>query len=72
MLEAYADGTDQSKQPYGFLTVTLMPGASAAHPTLVCQFYATPCDSSGNQVTPGAVVLMDSCTLDLTTHLLVG
>jgi hypothetical protein len=36
----------------------------------VCQFYTTPCDSSGDPVKPGAVLLTDSCTLDLATHLL--
>jgi hypothetical protein len=69
-IESYADGTDGKNQPYGFLTVTLTPGTSAAHATLVCRFYATPCDKSGNPVGPGSVVLMDSCTLDLSTHLL--
>jgi hypothetical protein len=71
MIEFYADGTHQDNQPYGFLTVTLTPGTSAAHPTLGCQFYTTPCDSSGKQVKHGAVLLADSCTLDLTTHLLL-
>jgi hypothetical protein len=69
-IEFYADGSDDKNQPYGFLTVTLTPGTSTAHPTLVCGFYATPCDNKGNPVGPGSVLLMDSCTLDLTTHLL--
>jgi hypothetical protein len=71
MIEFYADGTNQNNQPYGFLTVTLTPGDAATHPTLVCQFFITPCDSAGNAVNPGAVCLADFCTLDLTTHLLV-
>lgn len=70
-IEHYADGSKPEDQPYGFLTVTLTPGAATTHPTLACQFYATPCDSKGKQVNPGAVKLKDSCTLDLTTHLLV-
>jgi hypothetical protein len=69
-VEFYADGTDAENQPYGFLTITLTPGTSVAHPTLVCQFYTTPCDSSGKQVKQAAV--SDSCTLDLTTHLLLS
>ena len=69
-IESYADGTDQANQPYGFLNLTLTPGTKTVNPTLVCQFYATTCDSSGNPVNPGAVVLTDSCTLDLATHLL--
>ncbi len=72
MIESYADGTNQDNQPYGFLTVTLIPGTSTAHPTLLCQFYTTPCNSSGNPVTPGALLLTDSCTLDLATHLLLS
>jgi len=71
-IESYADGTDQNNQPYGFLTVTLAPGESTTHPTLVCQFYTTPCDSSGNPVNPGSVLLTDFCTLDLATHLLLA
>jgi len=69
-IECYADGTNQENQPYGFLTVTLTPSAGSTHPTLLCQFYTTPCNSQGSQVNQGAVVLTDSCTLDLTTHLL--
>ena len=65
MVENWADGTDQSHQPYGFLRVTL---TTPPHPTLVCEFFATPCDSSGNSV--GPTVLTDACVLDLTTHLL--
>ena len=71
-IEFYADGTDDANQPYGFLTVTLTPGTSTTHPTLVCRFYTTPCDKSGNPVGPGSVVLTDSCTLDLSTHLLTS
>ena len=37
-IEFYADGTNQANQPYGFLTVTLTPGTTTTHPTLVCQF----------------------------------
>jgi len=70
-IEFYADGTNEEDQPYGFLTVTLTPGESGTHPMLACQFYTTPCNEAGNQVTPGAVTLTDSCTLDLATHLLV-
>ncbi|HZD47364.1 MAG TPA: metallophosphoesterase, partial [Silvibacterium sp.] len=72
MIEFYADGTDPNNQPYGFLTVTLTPGSGSTHPTLLCQFYTTPCNDAGTQVTPGAVVPTDSCTLDLTTHLLLA
>lgn len=71
MIEFYADGTNQDNQPYGFLTVTLTPGTATAHRTLVCQLYTTPCDSSGDPVTQGALLLTDSCTLDLATHLLL-
>ena len=71
-IEFYADGTDDANQPYGFLTVTLTPGTSTTHSTLVCRFYTTPCDKSGNPVGPGSVVLTDSCTLDLSTHLLTS
>jgi hypothetical protein len=70
-IEFYADGTNQKKQPYGFLTVTLTRGTTTTHPTLVCQFYSTPCDNHGNPVKQGALKLNDSCTLDLTTHLLL-
>jgi hypothetical protein len=69
-IEFYADGTNQNNQPYGFLTVTLTPGDASTHPTLVCQFFITPCNSAGNAVNPGAVCLADFCTADLTTHLL--
>jgi len=69
-IEAYFDGSNQANQPYGFLTVTLTAGSGSTHPTLVCQFYTTPCDSNGNPVNPNTVTLTDSCTLDLTTHLL--
>jgi hypothetical protein len=71
-IEFYADGTNQNNQPYGFLTVTLTPGESGMQPMLLCQFYTTPCDSSGNPVKAGALLLTDFCTLDLTTHLLLS
>jgi Calcineurin-like phosphoesterase len=72
MIEFYADGSDEKNEPYGFLTVTLRADNTTAHPTLVCQFFTTPCKSSGKPVKPGALLLTDSCTLDLTTHLLLS
>ena len=71
IVESYYDGTNQEYQPYGFLRVTLTPGTATAHPLLVCQFYTTPCNSSGDPVTPGAVVQADSFLLDLATHMLL-
>jgi acid phosphatase type 7 len=69
-VEFYADGSDQESQPYGFSTVTLVSGVGIKHPTLVCQFFTTPCDSSANPVKQGDLLLTDSCTVDLATHLL--
>ena len=65
-VDFWADGVNQNNQPYGFLRVTI------AASKLLCEFFATPCDSSGTPVNPGAVVLTDSCTVNLLTHLLVS
>jgi len=72
MIEFYSDGTLRDYQPYGFLTVTVTPGTGSTHPTLLCQFYTTPVNRSGDPVTPTTSEPADSVALDLATHLLLS